>query len=252
MKRTVGGVILIALGVMATLQSMQIYNFGLAFWPAVLVLVGGSMIWSSFRHTSWFGLALGLYLGGIGLLDILSRAGVTPYTGHDMAAKGWPLILVAVGLSVLFGKKTWWRWTDHTGGRVRLHAGSHAWGIGDVRYGQERIWQLDRDLDMSRGIGDIKLDLTTAEITDGVHRITVNGGIGDVKIRVPDNVNVSVEVHAGIGDLEVFGDCRSGLGISMQKRISVPESAVEIQIECRHAIGDVRITHGAPTPRTGR
>lgn len=252
MKRTFWGVILIALGVMATLQSMGIYNFGLAFWPAVLLLMGATMLWSSFRHTSWFGLALGLYLGGIGLLDMLHRAEVTRYSGGDIAARGWPLILVAIGVSVLVGKNNWLRWSNHNGGRARVHAGPRLWGIGDVRYGQGSTWQLDRDLDMSRGIGDIKLDLTTAEITDGVHRITLNAGIGDVKIRVPDNVNVSVEVHAGIGDLEVFGDCRSGLAISMQKRITVPESAVEIQIECRHAIGNVHITHGPPAPRMRR
>jgi lia operon protein LiaF len=254
MKRSVWGVILIALGLMATLQSIDPvrYHFGLAFWPVLWVMAGGSILYSAFRRTSWFGMAVGLYLGAMGLADILHNAGVFTFDGGDILAKGWPLILVAIGVSILFGKAnmSWSR--DGRRRKFQFETGGRSWTIGDIRQGYGDPWQLNEDLELNRGIGDIKLDLTTAEILPGTYRINVHGGIGDVMIRVPDNVNCSVVASAGIGDVEVFGEFRSGLGLSVQKRIVVPDSPVELEIECRHAIGDVRIVHGPATVRLVR
>lgn len=248
MKRTFWGIILIALGAVFLLQSIAPgqYNFNLGLWPVLAIVGGLAILGNAFRYPNWFGIALGLWLSGYGVFETLHRAGVWEYAGSDILSKGWPLLLVAIGASIVFGRRSWWRGPKF----VVNGRGCAPWSIGDIRYGNEGNWQLNQDMDLSRGIGDIKLDLTNADITDGEHKIVVNGGIGDVRIRVPDNVNVTVDAHAGIGDLEVFGEHRSGLGVSIHKRVIAPGSAVELRIECHHAIGDIRITHGpAISPR---
>lgn len=238
MKRQFWGVVLTAVGVLALMQMTMGYQFGLTFWPVVLVLVGVGILWSSFWKMSWFGLALGLYLGGIGLFDILSRAGISMITGNDISRNGWPLLLVAIGVSMFFGRKsTRWgfRYKGEWDGRREASK-----IVGDIRMGQGS-WTLDNDLRIDQGIGDIKVDLTTAEITEGTHRVYVHAGIGDVVIRVPDDVNVIAAAKVGIGDLEVLGDHRSGFGCTARKVISVPDSAITLEIEAEMGVGDMNI-----------
>lgn len=243
MKRQIWGAIFTALGVMALLQAMKIVAFGLAFWPVVWTLLGGAILVSAFRKVSWFGMALGIWLFGIGLFDILHNAGVSPEVdGGYIFRSGWPVVLVAIGFSMLFGKR-WGKMFSFSFDQ------RHSRIIGDVRMGQG-TWTLDGDLDLSHGVGDVKVDLTTAVITDGVHRIHLHAGIGDAVIRVPDNVNVTVTGKVGIGDLEVLGDRRSGFGCKLFKKVVVPESPVELIVEVEMGIGDVDVVQRpASTPR---
>lgn len=235
MTRQFWGVVLTAVGVMALLQMMNVYQFGLAFWPVVLVLVGIGVLWNSFRRLNWFGLAVGLWAGGIGLFEILANAGVNTggITGGEILRHGWPLLLVAAGVSMVFGRSAF-RF------RVDFDHGGGSKIVGDMRYGQTE-WVLDKDLKIDQGIGDVKVDLTTAQITEGVHRISVHAGIGDMVIRVPDDVNVNASGKLGIGDLEVLGDHRSGIGCSAHKVISVPDSPITLEIFAEMGLGDLNI-----------
>ncbi|HYG57143.1 MAG TPA: LiaF domain-containing protein [Symbiobacteriaceae bacterium] len=241
MKRQVWGSVFTILGILALVQALTSYNLGLAFWPVVLLLIGFGILWSSFRRLSWFGLAAGLWLFGIGLFDILNNAGVvTDIDGGYIFRSGWPVVLVAIGISMVFGKRPLRiTWDSHSNSRI----------IGDMRMGQGS-WVLDGDLKMDHGIGDVKVDLTTATITDGVHFVRVHGGVGDVVIRVPDNVNVTANGTVGIGDLDVLGEHRSGFGCKAARKIVVPDSPVEIIVECELGIGDVDIVmRPSSTPR---
>lgn len=243
MKSQFWGVVFTAVGVMALLQMLTIMNFGLSFWPVVLTLAGLAILWSSFRKVSFFGLAVGLWVGGMGLADILVRAGVDTVgiTGHTIAANGWPLLLVAIGVSLVFGKspfkvsitsdwgKDWGRNANHKSG-----------ALGDLRVGQQE-WDLDGDLLIEHGIGDVKVDLTTARITEGTHRIQVKLGLGDLVVRVPDDVNVEASGQVGIGDCEVLDMHRSGIAPSCSRQVTVADSPITLQISAQCGLGDLDI-----------
>lgn len=237
MQRYVFGGALIALGVMCFLQVTGQFDFGLSFWPVLLTLAGGIMVWSSFpkkRAPSWVGLGLGLWVGCIGLFSILHEAGAVAVTGATVARLGWPLLLVGIGVSIFMGRShccDWGRWREC----------GHRHGIGDRHHARER-WVLDGDLDLSHGIGDFVLDLTTAEIAEGVHRIRVGMAIGEMVIRVPDNVDVTVDASVNVGELEVFGEERSGIGgLSIQKRVQAPEAPVKLVIDARLRMGELSV-----------
>lgn len=240
MNKRLWGILLIVLGGLALLQGTGQYDFGLSFWPVVLAVIGISITIGSLRRwpPRWFGLAVGLYAGSIGVLNILHDAGVTSLDGQVVVEQTWPILLVAVGVSILFG-----------GGSIFInfgHRGRHGYRmVGDMRYGQEP-WRLDKDLTMEHGVGDVKLDLTTAEITDGEHRIRIKGGIGDMVVRVPDNVTVTVNAKTGIGDMVVLGDHRSGLGLSLSKEQVVSDSVVHIKIDAAQGIGNLRVIASPP------
>jgi hypothetical protein len=248
MARRVWGIVLLAIGVMALLQAIEVFKFGLAVWPVLLVLLGGALVWGSFYRwfCSWFQLGLGLWVGVIGLFEILSNAGAVLITGGDIARHGWPLLLVALGLSILFGDRacfSGWRrrkpdpehprrWSAEQGRRHH---------IGDLYRGRE-LWILDGDLDLQHGIGDVVLDLTTAEISGGTHHITVKVGVGELLIRVPGNVNATVDASLSIGELQVLGERRSGIGgMALREELRVEGAAAELKIEARLGIGELTV-----------
>lgn len=249
MKRYFWGVVLIGLGVVALLQGTG-QELGLSFWPVVMTLAGLSIVYESIdsrRGPRWFGLALGIWIGAIGLFNILHDAGVSPdVDGGRIASAGWPILLIALGVSTFFGKgirftieRSHRRSWDPTGD-------SQHTVIGDMRYGRGP-WRLDKDLNLSNSVGDLKLDLSTAEITPGTHRIAVTQFVGETVIKVPDNVTVRVTAEANVGELEILGDTRSGASLFIQREVVVPDSPVELIIDAHQRVGSLKVLR-VPVP----
>ena len=254
MTRQLWGLILLVLGVLVLLQVTGVYNFGLAFWPVVLVLLGIAIIWKSFEFGgfSWIGLGLGLWLGGIGLFNILYQAGATTLSGSDIASYGWPLLLIALGFSILVGSRRengsfcFIGCTDSKNMSGRSRKGEHSsrmHHIGDLYQGQ-RPWVLDQDLDLYHGIGEVVLDLTTAEIRPGNHEIFIKAGIGEVSIKAPDGLNVEVDASMGIGEINLFGEERSGFGgISLKHSVEATDAEATVKIVAKLGIGEVNASY---------
>lgn len=247
MKHRIWGAIFIALGILITLQLVFEYPLGLTFWPVVLVLLGFLIIWKSIRYglISWFLLALGLWVGSIGLFDILSAADLTTIAGSDIAQYGWPVLLIAIGLSILFGdrNKIISKVAAAFGRNSIKHISTdNIKKIGDLHHGNSP-WLLEEDLTFEHGAGDVSIDFTTAEIKPGSHKVMVKVGMGDVKIRIPEGINVDVNAKVGVGELDVFGDKRSGIsGLVFNRSIKAENSDVTLQIVAKLGVGDMEIS----------
>ena len=253
MKKHIWGLIFIGLGVLVLLQVLELFFFGLTFWPTILLLLGILIITESISHgiISWVTLAVGLWVGGIGLFNILSNIGWIAISGSEIARFGWPLILVAIGLSFLLGDKSYFLGSvfskdtsheDFKAGDNRVHY------LGDLYHGRTP-WILDKDLQFFHGIGDVVIDFTTAEIKPGNHRVFLKAGIGDVTIKVPDGVNVDIDASVGLGELDVFGEQRSGIGgLSLKRSITVEESAATIRVEAKMGLGDMKVLYNPAVP----
>jgi lia operon protein LiaF len=248
MKRRLWGLILLALGILILLQLTGVYNLGLSFWPVILLLIGIAILWESIGHgfNSWFLLGLGLWIGGIGFFGILSGAGVSSLSGSDIARYGWPLLLVAIGLSILIGDRNWfggWRGCGSWSEGEKRGDCSRMRHIGDLYHGRAP-WVLDKNLDFYHGIGDVVIDLTTAEIRPGSHRIFIKAGIGEVTVRVPGGVNLEIDTSVGIGELDLFGEQRSGFtGLSLSRTIEVDDAEASLKIEAKLGIGDMTVLY---------
>ena len=250
MERKIWGFLLILMGVAALLQGTGFYFFGLAFWPVVLVLLGIGLIrlaavrWSA----SWLMLGLGLWVAGIGLFDILFNAGVTALKGADITRHAWPVLLVALGVSIMFGRRARF-FKGHCRG---FHGGHGSCGhhlrVGDLYQGREP-WMLDGDLDLRHSMGDAVLDLTTAEISGGEHNINVRMAIGDLLIRVPDHVSALLDASVAIGSLQVLDEQRSGIGgLSLRREISIEGAAAVLNIKAGLGIGELNIVRAPAYP----
>ncbi|MGO4269963.1 cell wall-active antibiotics response protein LiaF, partial [Paenibacillus sp. TAF58] len=114
--------------------------------------------------------------------------------------------------------------------------------IGDVHLGQE-AWEL-KPIQISHFIGDSVIDLTRAAIPLGETTIHVSAFIGDVKIFIPNDIDVEVRVMASsfIGDMKVLDRRESGFLRSVRTQTSQYEEADrKIIVTTSMFIGDITI-----------
>jgi lia operon protein LiaF len=114
--------------------------------------------------------------------------------------------------------------------------------IGDVHLGQE-AWEL-KPIQISHFIGDSVIDLTRASIPRGETTIHVTAFIGDVKIFIPNDMDVEVRVMASsfIGDMKVLDRRESGFLRNIRTQTSQYEDAEhKIIVTTSMFIGDITI-----------
>lgn len=80
-------------------------------------------------------------------------------------------------------------------------------GAGNVDLNLNGSQSLSR-LDFEAGAGEVTIDLTGDWQNDLDARIA--GGLGNINVRVPGDVGVSIEVETGVGSIDVSGLTRDG------------------------------------------
>ncbi|MCP4423673.1 MAG: hypothetical protein GY803_04190 [Chloroflexi bacterium] len=63
-------------------------------------------------------------------------------------------------------------------------------------------------LDLNVGVGQTTIDLTGD--WEQSFDVSIEGGVGNTAVRVPDGVGVRVETHTGVGAINVYGLIRNG------------------------------------------
>jgi lia operon protein LiaF len=132
-----------------------------------------------------------------------------------------------------------WKWTNYSHNPA-LGKTQRSSFIGDIHFGQED-WQLT-PLDISLFIGDTVIDLTRANIPTGETRINVSSFIGDLKIFIPNDMQLEVSVTASafISDMKVLDRYESGLFKNVQTQTrDYNDGEKKILIMVNTFIGDV-------------
>ena len=137
------------------------------------------------------------------LLGALLLAG-----NFGLLAFGWgqagPLFLIALGVWLV------WRGFQPRGEQWRSE---FSWGFGD--YAPDLAGKMIRAENFSHGFGEMELDLSRAIIPDGESRVRASHGFGELKIRMPREVAVRVNARAGFGEVSLFEDEASGIGLAL-------------------------------------
>jgi lia operon protein LiaF len=114
--------------------------------------------------------------------------------------------------------------------------------IGDIHLGQD-YWQLE-PTNVSHFIGDTVIDLTKANIPYGETKLNVSAFIGDVKVFVPNDIQlaISVEASAFIGDIRVLDRHEGGFFRNMRyDPVQYGDSEKRINLTINMFIGDVSV-----------
>lgn len=104
-------------------------------------------------------------------------------------------------------------------------------------------WEL-RDLDIWQGIGEVKIDLSHANIPDKKSTIIINGWIGDVDIFVPYDLDVSIIARVGVGEIKIFGNKESGVNRSTAVETNGYRKEIKrVEIVVNLFIGDIDVNY---------
>jgi predicted membrane protein len=198
------GLIVLALGVIFTLDSLELIESGniLRFWPVLLIALGlGKLLQPREVGGELFGLILTI----VGTLLLLRTFGVIPWSVWDF----WPLILVLLGLSIItqgFGRRRHRRLRMHvraTGGAERTIDEESVLNVSGVMSGSERL-VTSQDFQggkISTTLGGVGIDLRQAAMKVEEAVLDVNILLGGVEIRVPETWRVVLRANAALGGI---------------------------------------------------
>jgi hypothetical protein len=109
----------------------------------------------------------------------------------DIGAIFWPLVLIGVGALLLLrpkfappGSEVWFR----------LFGGVNRNGAWQVR--NEEVWMF---------IGDVRLDLSQAELPPGENTVQVSGFVGDIDLIIPTGIAIDVHSNGFVTSANWFG-----------------------------------------------
>lgn len=142
----------------------------------------------------------GLFLVIFGGLLIADRFGYIHFT-FWMVWNLWPFLLIYAGFKMLFGGAFGIRV-----GKGKSGKRSPGWRmVSDATYSDPN-WLVE-PMDRSVGVADFKFDFTKSFIPDKETKIKLSGWVGDIKIKIPEDIEFSIEARASVGDL-VVGDVK--------------------------------------------
>jgi len=105
-------------------------------------------------------------------------------------------------------------------------------------------WRVERPLAALAVMGDVVLDLRGAEVPQGNVDITATAVMGDVKIYVPDGVDVQLSGIAVMGDKQV-----------QVREAPAGQTAPKVVVKATAIMGDVKVlgdSYAEPARRTLR
>jgi Domain of unknown function (DUF1707)/Cell wall-active antibiotics response 4TMS YvqF len=114
--------------------------------------------------------------------------------------------------------------------------------MGDSR--RQGRWRVERPLAAVAVMGDVVLDLRGAEVPQGVVDISATAVMGDVKVYVPDGVDVQLSGIAVMGDKKV-----------MVREAPPGQRSPRVVVKATVLMGDVKVigdSYAEPTRRTLR
>jgi predicted membrane protein len=146
----------------------------------------------------------------------------------DLGLVCWPTALILLGV--------WFLVRPHlisrdTAFRVAL--------FGPIR--QDGAWQVT-DQEIWLFVGDVRLDLSQAEVPERETRIRIFGLVSDVRLTVPDDVGVSVSSLAVVSEFRLLGEKREQLLTPLTASSpSYDAAGRKIRIETLGLVSEVKV-----------
>lgn len=185
------------------------------------------------------GLLWGFLLVAAGLIWLLNNVGAMDFDFGELVSRGWPIIIIALGIWMLTSRSE--RDRSEAGPAVTVQVSDRlTHGLGEVELAPETI---DREgLEIKVGAGEVKLDLRGTRFADGECTVQIKVGLGDIRIEVPRDLPVAVDAKTGGGDLYLLGRETDGFAARLDFKDAQYDTALrKLRIITRVGLGDVRV-----------
>ena len=159
-------------------------------WGAILILIGVVFLFQNFD-----------------MLDI-----------GDIVSTFWPLILVAIGLKILYDRKSTKEGdavlgAEVVGDSVEADISSDKISKSNV-FGDMTINISSQNFSggsVSNVFGDIRIDLSKTKVIDNNCKLYVNGIFGSVYVKLPDGVQTKIKANTVAGEMSLKTESHDGL-----------------------------------------
>jgi hypothetical protein len=187
--------------------------------------------------------ALGAIIIAAGVLSLLATTGAI-----DFSYATWiGLVLVGIGLAIAFvpgrhGVLVVLGILVALAGIPALLADEKLFegGVGEAVERPESANDLEA---FRQGIGKLTVDLTGAELDLDGATVEASIGIGELVVLVPDDTDVSLDVHVAVGHAEALGETQNGIDVDLVS-ISGTSGSQELTLTLDAGIGNVRVARG--------
>jgi hypothetical protein len=187
--------------------------------------------------------ALGAVVLGAGVLSLLSATDVV-----DLSYPTWVgFVLIGIGVAIAFvpgrhpvlvvlGILVALAGIPALVADERLFEG----GVGDSVERPESSSQLEP---FRQAIGKLTVDLTSPDLDLDEVTLEASIGIGELVVRVPDDTDVSLDIHVMAGNADGLGETKSGLDVDLTS-ISGTSGSQELDLKLDAGFGNVRVERG--------
>jgi predicted membrane protein len=158
-------------------------------WGAILILIGVLFLFQNFN-----------------VLDI-----------GDIISTFWPLILVAIGLKILYDRKSA---NDDTIVEAKIVTDNVEADISSDKISKSNVFG-DMNINItsknfsggsvSNIFGDVRIDLSKANVVDNNCKLYVNGIFGSVYVKLPDGVQAKIKANTVAGEINLKDESHDGL-----------------------------------------
>ncbi|WP_369900429.1 cell wall-active antibiotics response protein LiaF [Bacillus manliponensis] len=103
------------------------------------------------------------------------------------------------------------------------------------------VYELE-DINIQYGIGDVEIDLTTAMIPEGETVVVIRGAVGNIRLYVPYDIELSLNHSVLVGTISLPGHEESGLNRNViLKTEQYKEAPRRIKIISSLFVGDTEV-----------
>ena len=243
------GLIVLIVGVLLLLNNLNILDYEVTnifdYWPVIPLIIGINMLLTTFRPVgstegqrtffSWGQFISAIILIGIGVLFLGSNLDFIDERYTELIRdQFWPILisvlLILLGLNLLRSIGT----ANKGGNRVAF--------MGGIEMGN-KPWRLESGSYLAF-MGGIDLDLTTAEIPEGVTVLDFTAVMGGIDVKAPSDINLVCDGAAFLGGISVMGHEDGGIITSRRIEHSGGENAggKTIHIQGRAVMGGIEIS----------
>jgi predicted membrane protein len=141
----------------------------------------------------------------------------------------WPTALILTGIALLLSPRF-----INPGQNVKFQPLADVRRKGDWLVENEEIWLL---------VGDIRLDMTGAEIPVGETKIRTMGFVGDIRLTLPPDVGYRITSFAFLNELRTPEEGKSSTFVSTVRRESegYQEANRKIHLDGMYFVADIRV-----------
>jgi len=195
---------------------------------------------------------MGLMLVTVGLLWSLRLAGVLAITGGQLLAAALLVIGLGLLLGAVVGRARGLIWfgavllplvlvsqvaaeTSFAGIPAMIVDGDSA---GEVHLAPTSVEDISETYEL--GAGSLRLDLTEVPFDGETVTIEMSVGFGEVRVIVPDDVEVVATGSVGIGEAQMLDRRATGLGVGELDVEAQPDDPRgRVELELRAGIGEI-------------